>query len=241
MRLQKYMAHCGVAPRRKCEEIIKQGRVRVNGETVIEPGMIVDPEKDSVIVDGKPIFPETRQIYILLNKPRGYIVTAKDTHGRPTVLSLIGRQPVRVYPVGRLDMNSEGLLILTNDGELALRLTHPRYGIEKEYYVVVSAHPSGKQVQMLTNGVDIGDSVATAHRVVVLWQNENGTAFKVTLKEGKKRQIRRMFQVIGCPVRILRRIRIANLTLGFLKPGEWRYLSNKEIDEIKRLTGVKQC
>ncbi|MGI6188516.1 MAG: rRNA pseudouridine synthase [Clostridiales bacterium] len=241
MRLQKYMAHCGVAPRRKCEEIIKQGRVRVNGETVIEPGMIVDPEKDSVIVDGKPIFPETRQIYILLNKPRGYIVTAKDTHGRPTVLSLIGRQPVRVYPVGRLDMNSEGLLILTNDGELALRLTHPRYGIEKEYYVVVSAHPSGKQVQMLTNGVDIGDSVATAHRVVVLWQNENGTAFKVTLKEGKKRQIRRMFQVIGCPVRILRRIRIANLTLGSLKPGEWRYLSNKEIDEIKRLTGVKQC
>jgi pseudouridine synthase len=235
------MAHCGVAPRRKCEEIIKQGRVRVNGETVIEPGMIVDPEKDSVIVDGKPIFPETRQIYILLNKPRGYIVTAKDTHGRPTVLSLIGRQPVRVYPVGRLDMNSEGLLILTNDGELALRLTHPRYGIEKEYYVVVSAHPSGKQVQMLTNGVDIGDSVATAHRVVVLWQNENGTAFKVTLKEGKKRQIRRMFQVIGCPVRILRRIRIANLTLGSLKPGEWRYLSNKEIDEIKRLTGVKQC
>ena len=138
-------------------------------------------------------------------------------------------------------MNSEGLLILTNDGELALRLTHPRYGIEKEYYVVVSAHPSGKQVQMLTNGVDIGDSVATAHRVVVLWQNENGTAFKVTLKEGKKRQIRRMFQVIGCPVRILRRIRIANLTLGSLKPGEWRYLSNKEIDEIKRLTGVKQC
>ena len=131
MRLQKYMAHCGVAPRRKCEEIIKQGRVRVNGETVIEPGMIVDPEKDSVIVDGKPIFPETRQIYILLNKPRGYIVTAKDTHGRPTVLSLIGRQPVRVYPVGRLDMNSEGLLILTNDGELALRLTHQRYGIEK--------------------------------------------------------------------------------------------------------------
>ena len=241
MRLQKYMAHCGVAPRRKCEEIIKQGRVRVNGETVIEPGMIVDPEKDSVIVDGKPIFPETRQIYILLNKPRGYIVTAKDTHGRPTVLSLIGRQPVRVYPVGRPDMNSEGLLILTNDGELALRLTHPRYGIEKEYYVVVSAHPSGKQVQMLTNGVDIGDSVATAHRVVVLWQNENGTAFKVTLKEGKKRQIRRMFQVIGCPVRILRRIRIANLTLGSLKPGEWRYLSNKEIDEIKRLTGVKQC
>ena len=241
MRLQKYMAHCGVAPRRKCEEIIKQGRVRVNGETVMEPGMIVDPEKDSVIVDGKPIFPETRQIYILLNKPRGYIVTAKDTHGRPTVLSLIGRQPVRVYPVGRLDMNSEGLLILTNDGELALRLTHPRYGIEKEYYVVVSAHPSGKQVQMLTNGVDIGDSVATAHRVVVLWQNENGTAFKVTLKEGKKRQIRRMFQVIGCPVRILRRIRIANLTLGSLKPGEWRYLSNKEIDEIKRLTGVKQC
>lgn len=239
MRLQKYMAHCGVAPRRKCEDIIRQGRVKVNGKVVDKPGLIVDPRVDSVMVDGKPVLPENRRVYILLNKPRGYVTTVKDTHGRPTVLSLIGRQPVRVYPVGRLDIDSEGLLLLINDGELALRLTHPRYGVEKEYYVVVAAHPSDQQVQMLTNGIDIGDAIASAHHIKTLWHNKKGTAFKIVLKEGKKRQIRRMFQAIGCPVHVLKRIRMANLTLGSLKPGEWRYLTVEEIDGLKSLLGVK--
>ena len=241
MRLQKYMAHCGVAPRRKCEDIIRQGRVKVNGEIIHEPGVKVNPRKDSVTVDGKAINLADKHLYILLNKPRGYISTVKDTHGRPTVLSLVGRQPVRVYPVGRLDMDSEGLLLLTNDGDLALRLMHPRYEVEKEYYIVVSGHPSDEHIKMLRSGVDIGDAIASAHRIKKLWHKKNSTAFKVVLKEGKKRQIRRMFQAIGCQVRTLRRDRIGNLTLGSLKPGEWRYLSDIEVECLKRLTGVSQC
>lgn len=239
MRLQKYMAHCGVASRRKCEEMIKEGRVTVNDQVVTQLGVKVDPQKDEVKVDGKPISLEQKQVYILLYKPRGYVTTVKDTHRRPTVMSLLGIQPVRVYPVGRLDFDTEGLLLLTNDGELANRLMHPRYGVEKEYYVVVEGRPSKLQIQSFIDGIDIGDAVAHAHKVRLLWQKSNSSAFKMVLKEGRNRQVRRMFEAIGCPVKFLRRERFGNLALGNLKPGEWRYLGEDEVEKLKKLTEAK--
>ncbi|MFO7154839.1 MAG: pseudouridine synthase [Caldicoprobacter oshimai] len=236
MRLQKYMAHCGVASRRKCEEMIKQGRVTVNGQVVTQLGVKVDPQKDEVRVDGKAISLEQKQVYILLYKPRGYVTTVKDTHGRPTVVSLVGNQPARVYPVGRLDFDTEGVLLLTNDGELANKLMHPRYGVEKEYYAVVDGRPSKSQIQAFIDGIDIGDAIAHAHKVRLLWQKGNSSAFKVVLKEGRNRQIRRMFEAIGCPVKFLRRERLGNLVLGDLKPGQWRYLDEGEVMQLKKLT-----
>lgn len=228
------MAHCGVASRRKCEKMIQEGRVSINGKVINELGTRVKPQIDEVTVDGKAICMDNKKLYILLNKPRGYITTVKDPYGRPTVLSLVGQQPGRVYPIGRLDFDTEGLLLLTNDGDLALRLTHPRYEIEKEYYVIVSGYPSIKQIQKLLNGIDIGDGIASAYKIKLLWEKDNRSAFNVILKEGKNRQIRRMFQAIDCPVLFLRRERIANISLGILKPGEWRYLCNKEIRELKK-------
>lgn len=239
MRLQKYMAHCGVASRRKCEEMIKQGRVTVNGQVVTQLGLKIDPQKDEVKVDGRPISLEQKRVYILLYKPRGYVTTVKDTHGRPTVLSLVGNQPVRVYPVGRLDFDTEGLLLLTNDGELANRLMHPRYEVEKEYYAVVEGRPSKSQIQAFIDGIDIGDAIAHAHKVRLLWQKGDNSAFKIVLREGRNRQIRRMFEAIGCRVKFLRRERMGNLTLGDLKPGQWRYLKDDEVMQLKRLTEVK--
>lgn len=236
MRLQKYMAHCGVASRRKCEEMIKQGRVTVNGQVVTQLGTKVDPQKDEVRVDGKAIYLEQNQVYILLYKPRGYVTTVRDTHQRPTVMSLLGRLPVRVYPVGRLDFDTEGLLLLTNDGELANKLMHPRYGVEKEYYVEVEGRPSKVQIQKFIHGIDIGDAIAHAHKVRFLWRKGNRSAFKLILKEGRNRQVRRMFEAIGCPVKFLRRERFGNLVLGNLKPGEWRYLDEAEVQQLKKLT-----
>lgn len=241
MRLQKYMAHCGVASRRKCEKMIQEGRVSVNGKVVKELGTKVKPQIDKVTVDGKSIYMENKKLYILLNKPRGYITTVKDPHGRPTVLSLVGQQPGRVYPVGRLDFDSEGLLLLTNDGDMALRLTHPRYEIEKEYYVIVSGYPSINQIQKLLNGIHIGDWIASAYKIKLLWKKHNRSAFNVILKEGKNRQIRRMFEAINCPVLFLRRERMANISIGILKPGEWRYLCNKEIRDLTKITGGNIC
>jgi len=239
VRLQKYMAHCGVASRRKCEEMIKQGRVTVNGQVVTQLGVKVDPQRDEVKVDGKPISLEPKQVYILLYKPRGYVTTVKDTHQRPTVMSLLGSQPVRVYPVGRLDFDTEGLLLLTNDGELANKLMHPRYGIEKEYYVVVEGRPYKSQIQKFIDGIDIGDAIAHAHKIRLLWQKGNSSAFKIVLKEGRNRQIRRMFEAIGCPVKFLRRERFGNLVLRGLKPGQWRYLDEHEIIQLKKLVEAK--
>lgn len=236
MRLQKYMAHCGVASRRKCEEMIDAGKVAVNGVIVRDMGLKIDPEKDEVLVNGKKIFIEEKYVYIMLNKPPGYITTVKDQYNRPTVMELIGQTSERIYPIGRLDFESEGLLLLTNDGNMAFHLTHPRHQVDKEYIVRVKGCPNDQDINKLRSGIDIGGFITSPAKVYPISSNNQNTLFRIIIKEGKNRQIRRMFDAIGHPVLYLKRIRIGNIKLGDLKSGEWRYLTSREIRILKELT-----
>jgi len=231
------MAQCGVGSRRKCEELIRQGRVYVNGAKVTEMGTLVDPDKDEVTLDQKKLRQQNNKIYILLNKPRGIITTAHDPFGRKTVLEHLNWKGDRIYPVGRLDYDTEGLLILTNDGEFAFEMMHPKHRVEKEYYCVVKGFPKPEDVSRLRNGIDIGGFVTSPAEVTFVRRNNDTSIFRIVIKEGKNRQVRRMFDAINHPVIYLRRERIGNLRLGSLRPGEWRYLSNMEINHLKQLSG----
>ncbi len=233
-RLQKVMAQAGVASRRKCEEMIRQGRVAVNGLTVTELGTKVDPERDVITVDGRQIKVVERNIYIALHKPPGVITTARDPWGRPTVLDLVDVD-TRVYPVGRLDADSEGLILLTNDGVLAHQLTHPSFEHEKEYHVLVSGRPSGEALERLRSGVPLEDGVTAPARVDVLRRESGDTWLRIVLREGRKRQIRRMAEAIGGPVRRLIRVRIGPIRLGGLEPGLWRHLSPGEVRQLRQV------
>lgn len=236
MRLQKYMAQCGVASRRKCEEMIQSGEVSVNGIVVKEMGIKVDPEKDEIRVNDKKIFMEEKHIYIMLNKPSGYITTVRDPQNRPTVMELIGNISERIYPVGRLDFESEGLLLLTNDGDAAFQLTHPRHQIDKEYIVRVEGFPNSQGIEKLRRGIDIGGFITSPAKIKTIGREKKGTLFSIVIKEGKNRQVRRMFEAIGHPVIYLKRIRMGDIELGDLKSGQWRYLTYKEIQMLKKLT-----
>lgn len=236
VRLQKFMAACGIASRRKSEVLIASGKVSINGEVVSQPYILVDPLKDEVKVNGEAINVKREYVYIIMNKPSGVLTTSIDPFGRKTVLSLI-ESPDRVYPVGRLDLDTEGLLLLTNDGEMAFRLTHPRKEVEKEYIAVVEGRLDQKKKSQLRAGADIGGYV-TAPAIVneVDFDGKNST-HKVVIKEGKKRQVRLMFKSIGHKVVFLKRVRLGTLELGDLKPGQWRYLVQTEIDDLKKITG----
>lgn len=235
MRLQKYMARCGVASRRKCEEMIKKGLVVVNGELVRDMGVKIDPNRDIVYVEGKRIGMEENHVYIMLNKPRGYITTVKDQYNRPTVMDLIRGIPERIYPVGRLDYESEGLLLLTNDGKMAFYLTHPRYQIDKEYIVRVEGFPKTEDIDKLRRGIDIGGFVTSPAQVDVISRTKRTTLLKIIIREGKNRQVRRMFDAIGHTVVYLKRVRIGNIKLGNLEAGKWRYLTSKELEGLRDL------
>jgi len=197
MRLQKFIAHAGLCSRRAAERLILQGRVRVNGEIVGRPGVSVDPVKDIVLVDGQEVKLKERYHYIMLHKPRGILTTARDPFNRQTVLHLLRGLDARVYPVGRLDLNSEGLLLLTNDGELANRLIHPRYKVEKRYIVHVKGHPSRESVACLASGIELDGKITQPCRIGEKGRGNSWTSYEVILKEGRKRQIRRMFKAIG--------------------------------------------
>ena len=233
MRLQKYMAKCGVASRRRSESIILEGRVKVNGETVRELGRKVSPE-DFIEVDGKPIR-EEKKVYILLNKPVGYISTVDDPRGRRTVLDLVADVKERVYPVGRLDYDTSGLLILTNDGELTYKLTHPSFEVKKTYLVEVEGKP-GKELARLEKGVMLSDGMTAPAAVAEVKTGKNSTSFLLTIHEGRNRQVRRMCEAIGYPVKSLKRIKFAFLELGDLPEGRYRYLTEKEIKMLQSLT-----
>ena len=238
MRLQKYMAYCGVGSRRKCEEMIKQGRVYLNGQLVTKMGVVIDPNKDVVTLDKKqPLTLIEEKIYILLNKPRGIITSVRDPQGRQTVLECIKWKGSRIFPVGRLDYETEGLLILTNDGEFAYSMTHPKHEVDKEYFCIVKGFPSKEAVNKLINGVDIGGFITSPAEVKFIDRQGDKSTYRLIIHEGKNRQVRRMFEKIGHPVIFLRRERIGNLTLGNLKPGSWRYLSKEEIKALKLLMG----
>ena len=236
MRLQKYMAMCGVAARRKCEEIIAAGRVSVNGRIVTEMGTQVE-ENDEVCVDGALIRPEEHKRYVLYHKPAGEVTNVSDEKGRETVMDRFRDFPVRLYPVGRLDYDSEGLLLLTNDGELAQRLTHPSCEVDKVYLARVTGNPSNEAIDRLRRGVYMeGDERRTYPADVRVVRDESLISdILVTIHEGRNRQVRRMFDAVGHKVLLLRRIRFGAVELGSLRRGEWRELTQEEIDALHRL------
>lgn len=236
MRLQKYMAMCGVAARRKCEEIIAEGRVSVNGQMVTEMGTQVE-ENDEVRVDGTLIRPEEEKRYVLYHKPAGEVTTVSDEKGRETVMDRFRDFSVRLYPVGRLDYDSEGLLLLTNDGELAQRLTHPSCEVDKVYLARVTGNPSNEAIDRLRRGVYMeGDQRKTYPAEVRVVRDESlFSDIVVTIHEGRNRQVRRMFDAVGHKVLLLRRIRFGCVELGDLRRGQWRELTQAEIDALHRL------
>ena len=225
-RLQKVLARAGFGSRRACEQLIATGRVKVNGEGV-ELGRRVDIEHDHVEVDGVPVSVRPGLVYYLLNKPTGVVTTADDPQGRRTVLELVPTEP-RVFPVGRLDMETEGLLLLTNDGDLAFGLTHPSHGVEKEYLAHVDGQPSAKAVRRLRDGVELDDGITAPARANLV----SPGVLRLTIHEGRNRQVRRMCEVIGHPVRRLVRTRIGPLADRSLRPGAWRALSIAEVRSL---------
>lgn len=234
-RLHKALAQAGVASRRASEELIKQGRVAVNGQVVRELGTKVGPN-DVITVDGKPLKPQARKVYIMLNKPRGIVSTAADELGRPTVIDLVHADE-RVFPVGRLDADSEGLLLLTNDGDLANRLTHPRYGLEKEYHVLVDRDLSDGDIQQLSHGVLLDGKKTAPATVERLRRGPEGVWFRFVIHEGRKRQIRRMVESLGREVLRLTRVRVGPLNLGSLPSGKFRRLTRDEVAALSRASG----
>ncbi|MGC8787206.1 MAG: pseudouridine synthase [Anaerolineae bacterium] len=236
-RLHKVLARAGVASRRKCEELIVAGRVRVNGEVVSTLGSKVDPERDRIEVDGKSIILPHKHVYLMLNKPAGYVCTAYDPQGRPTIMDLIP-QDKRLYPVGRLDMDSEGLVLLTDDGDLTHRLTHPSHEHEKEYYVLVEGHPEPQILQRLREGIALDDGFTWPADVTVLGRDSGGTWLRFVIHEGRKRQLRRMCRAVGYPVRRLIRVRIGPLRLGNLPSGQYRPLTEEECTLLKQTAGL---
>lgn len=228
-RLQKFMARCGVASRREAESIILAGRVKVNKKTVTELGTKVDEDNDKVFLDGELIRPEKKHYYIMLNKPKGYVTTAKDEFERKTVLELVTDIDARLYPVGRLDYDSEGLLLLTNDGDFAFRMTHPTQHIPKKYRAIVSGIPDIGHIMQLRKGVEIDGYITKPAKVELGDTRENTAQLNITISEGKNRQIRKMCEAIGFPVIKLTRVSIGNVTLGNLPKGKWRHLSEGEL------------
>jgi 23S rRNA pseudouridine2605 synthase len=238
-RLQKYLAHAGIASRRHAEELIIAGAVSVNGDIVRELGVRVDPARDEVRVRGRLVRPTASHLYILLNKPTETVTTAHDPQRRRTVLDLLPAEWVaqRVYPVGRLDVDTEGLLLLTNDGELALRLTHPRYALTKEYEALVENRPTAAAMQAITRGMELpGESrpTAPARAWIIDDTSDDGILLGIELHEGRKRQVRRMLAVAGMRVLQLRRVRVGPLTLGQLRPGRSRLLTENEIAKLRK-------
>ncbi|MBR2342854.1 MAG: rRNA pseudouridine synthase [Clostridia bacterium] len=236
IKLQKLLADAGIMSRRAAEEQIKLGNVSVNGH-VAEIGMRVDPRQDTVTYRGKRVISERREhTYIMMNKPRGYLSATSDDRGRKCVTDLLDTVSARVYPVGRLDLISEGMLLLTDDGELKNRLTHPRYSLPKLYRVKVGGEVSEEQYEILTSELVIDGYKINPAEVTVGESDESGTVLKITLTEGRNRQIRKMCEAAGLTVKRLSRISIGNLKLDGLPVGKWRYLDNDEVEYLKRAT-----
>ena len=234
MRLNKYIAQAGVASRRKADQLTENGAVRINGVVMKELGYDVQPE-DTVEVNGRVLRPAAKKIYLVLNKPKGYITTVSDEQGRPTVMDLITDVTERVFPVGRLDYNTTGLLILTNDGELSQRLTHPQHQVTKTYHARVTGVLSNERMNKLRSGVDIGGYVTAKARVEILKQSEKSTIVEIEISEGKNRQVRKMFTAVGCKVQELERVSIGEIRLGRLLQGHYRNLTAREVEYLKQL------
>ena len=233
MRINKFIASCGIASRRKAEEMIQEGRVRINDSVVSDLSTKVS-EIDIVKIDGKIINKVEEKYYYMLNKPIGYVSTAKDQFGRPSVVDFFDKKQ-RIYPVGRLDYDSRGLLLMTNDGDLTYALTHPKYHIEKIYEVKVSSVLSNSEIEKFKSGIDIGGYITAKSRITFI----GNTSYEVIIKEGKNRQIRKMFSALGKNVLDLKRVSIGKLKLMDLKEGTYRKLTNEEVEYLKKICELK--
>lgn len=231
-RLQKYLAQCGISSRRKAELLIAEGRVKVDGRVVVEPGTKIDPERQQVRFDDTTVLPEKKKVYLLLNKPQGYVTTVSDPQGRPKVTDLIKDVDERVFPVGRLDLDSQGALILTNDGELAQKIQHPSFEVTKTYETHVSGFPNQKKLKSLADGILLEGRMTSPAHISVLKKFKGSTLIRITIHEGRKRQVRKMFAAIDHPVITLRRIAYGQLYLRKLQEGSYRSLTPKDLDRI---------
>lgn len=235
MRLNKYIAECGAASRRGADKLISEGLVRVNNKIVTELGTVIIEDNDTVTVNGKKLVLRTRDVYIMLNKPKGCITAVKDDKGRKTVMDYVDAKDKRLFPVGRLDYDSEGLVLLTNDGETAYKLTHPSSEIPKTYIVKVEGEVPEKELDKLRDGIPLDGAVTHRAKVKVLGVEDRISRIEITIYEGKNRQIRRMFEYIGYNVVFLKRTAIGDIRLGGLGRGLTRFLTPKEIQFLKKL------
>jgi pseudouridine synthase len=235
MRLQKYMASCGVASRRKSEELIKNGQVKVNNKIITELGTKIDPHEDIVKVDDKKISIELKKVYIMLNKPLGFITTSKDDKDRRIVTDLIEGVNERIYPVGRLDADTTGLILLTNDGDIAYKLMHPSKKIEKRYIVVVKGTPNKAELEKLRNGLFIDGRKTAKAGIKILKNFDTDSILDIKIHEGRNRQVKKMCEAINHPVKKMKRISIGEIQLGGLDVGNWRYLNDEEIKYLNSL------
>jgi pseudouridine synthase len=237
-RLQKILSRAGITSRRKAEKLILQGRVSVNGKVISELGAKAVLGKDDICVNGKAIKAETEMVVVALFKPRNYVTTLDDPQGRPTVVDLLKGVSERVYPVGRLDYDAEGLLLMTNDGELAHRLQHPRYKVPKTYLVKVRGHPPEEALNQLQQGIKLEDGITAPAELRILEDDKKATWLTLTLREGRNHQVKRMCAAVGCPVLRLRRTKIGPIDLGNLKPGRSRKLKASEVRTLRKAVGL---
>lgn len=233
MRINKFMATCGVASRRKCDELIQAGHVKVNANICTKVGVQINPEVDLVTVDDRPIRLTTNYVYYMLNKPCNVVTTMSDPHGRPTVMEYIPQTKYRLFPIGRLDYNTSGLLLFTNDGDIAQKLLHPSFEFGKTYIVDIRGEIKPSAISQLQTGVDIGDFVTSPAFVEVIEKKPSSTTIKIVIHEGKNRQVRRMFDAVGHKVMHLKRVAIGKIELGDLPIGKYRELTKDEIAYIK--------
>jgi 23S rRNA pseudouridine2605 synthase len=252
MRLNKFLAQVGASSRRGADVLIQSGRVTVNGVIIKTLGTLIDEKKDEIRVDGKKVSLPEKLIYLLLNKPKGYLCTVKDSFGRPTVLDLVGKDKSefgscgKVFPVGRLDLDTEGVLLLTNDGELSYRLTHPKFQVEKTYMVTVKDEINEQILKRFHKGIKLSEGSRSAGEdgeiakgeARILKIERGGSVLELKLREGRKREIKRMCEAVGLSVTNLVRTKFASLTAKNLKPGAWRYLKEREIEDLKRMVGL---
>ena len=231
VRLQKYIAMSGIASRRAAEGMIEEGRVKVNGKKVTEQGTKVETGRDTVTVDGKPVEIKDKKYYIMLNKPAGYVSTAKDQFDRPTVVDIVKEEVgTRIFPVGRLDYETEGLLLMTNDGDFTYKITHPKFQKDKTYIAVINGGIAIPDLNRLRKGVKVEDYTTSPAQVEIMDAVGGKTAIKITIHEGRNRQVRKMFDALGYTVIALKRIKIGELELGNLPVGRWRHLTSHEIN-----------
>ena len=238
IRLNKYLASAGVASRRKCDELITLGKVKVNGKVITKLGLQIDADKDEIEFEGTIVYPAEKKLYIVLNKPVGFVSTVKDEHDRKTVIDLLPIEE-RVFPVGRLDYDSTGVLLLTNDGALSHRLTHPSYEIEKTYYVLLDRVITAKDLYHIEHGILLDGKKTHPCKASQVRVYDNCSLLSISIHEGRNRQIRRMFETLEYEVQELDRIRFANIDLTGLKRGEWRHLSKSEVTKLKQIVEIK--